>query len=171
MTTTTVTLEDAPEYFGRLNTKYQKAAKRGLLRAAHRLKRVIVSEIIPSRFPQPRDRGIYRAGWQVEKIPEGAAVFNNEVHAVFIEHGVRAENVKIGKAMITALSEWASRKGLADDEDEAKSIAWAIAKTMQRRGIFNRFAGGTGLHILGEATEDHAPEIVGTEVNRVLSKL
>ena len=128
---------------------------------------VIVSQIIPSRTPQPVDRGVYRAGWKSAPIMQGGAtvggeIWNSEVEAAFIEAGVRPENIRIGRAMIAAISEWAQRKGFAPNAKEAKSLAWAIAMNMKKRGIFNR--PGPGLGILAELMTKLMPKIIETEV-------
>lgn len=49
--------------------------------------------------------------------------------------------------MIIALSEWVTMKGIGGDDD-VESIAWAIAKSMKKRGIFN---GGHGYHVIDKA--------------------
>jgi hypothetical protein len=162
-----VPLKDASAYFGRLNAAmFKRAAQRGLVLAGQRGVQVVVTQIIPSRTPAPVDRGVYRAGWKSESIDENTVLISNpEPHAVLIEKGVRAENVKIGAVMIRALSEWALRKGIARDEKESVGIAWAIAKTMQKRGIFNRRS-GNGLRILEELERDHLPKIAREEIAR-----
>lgn len=135
---------------------------------------IIQSQIIPKKVPQPSDRSLYRAGWRASPLSEGAAIlggeiFNVEPHAVFIERGVRAENVKAGRAMLRALAEWAARKRLdgADTPEGAARIAFAIAQSMKRRGIFNR---GKGLHVLGDLMKHHMPKIVREEVRRAALK-
>lgn len=171
MATTTITLEQAGEYYSRLGQKWHAASVRGLQKAAARAVSKIKTEIIPSRAPEPVDRGVYKAGWNHEPLSDGATYGNSEMHASFIEYGVRPENVKPGRAMINALAEWAIRKGMADDEEDAQSIAWAIAKTMQRRGIFNRYAQGSGLHIMGEMNERHIQTIIVEEVVREVERV
>lgn len=161
-----VDLSDVDDYFADLAPKIRAAGKRGLVSAAERLKQIIVSQIIPARSPQPVDRGIYKAGWQTEATSEGADIYNAEPHSAFIEHGVRAESVKIGGAMIAALAEWAERKGIAE-KGQGVSAAWGIAKAMKRRGIFN---GGQGMGILKEAIEKHAPRIIEAEVAREIER-
>lgn len=150
-----VDLEDAPAWFDRLSPRIQKAALEGLQLAGIRGVGYIATTIIPSRNPKPVDRGFYRAGWgaaSVKRVGNAVYISNSEPHAVFIEDGVRAENVKIGRKMIAALAEWARRKGIAKNEKQAVSIAWGIAKNMQKRGIFNR-SGKQGLGILRELIE------------------
>lgn len=163
-------LEDAAKFFGGLNNELEKAARIGLIKAAERGLAKLVTEIIPARSPEPVDRGTYKAGWKTERINElTVAILNPEPHAPFIEGGVRAENVKIGAAMIRALSEWALRKGIASDEKEAVGVAWAVVKSMKNRGIFNRRS-GPGLGILKELEEDYLEGILKTEVAREMQK-
>ncbi len=140
--------------------KHREAALKGLHSAAMRAVQIIQTEIIPSRVPQPVDRGLFRAGWRWKPESTGALIYNVEPHAAFVEFGVRAGNVKIGKKMILALAEWAVRKKLAEPGKKAIAAAWAIAKTMQRRGIFK----GDGLRILEELVDVYLPDLVQEEI-------
>lgn len=167
-TTRNIDLKDAERYFGQLSNEFAKAALAGLRSAALRGVAKIQTEIIPNRTPQPVDRGIFRSGWRSEILPDGATIENNEPHAVFIEEGVRAANVKPGLRMILALAEWAMRKGIASNMKEAMGRAWAIAKTAQRRGIFN---GGIGYNILGELVDAHLPTMIQEEVAREIERI
>jgi hypothetical protein len=169
---TVVDLEEAPSWIDRLSPRIQKAALDGLYLAGLRGVGVIVSSIIPSRSPQPVDRGIYRAGWGAASVRrvgnKSVELTNSEPHAVFIEEGVRAQNVKIGRKMIQALSEWALRKGIAENQKEAVSIAWGIARNMKRRGIFNR-NGKDGLGILKELiTSGRMKRIIDEELKEAI---
>jgi len=125
----------------------------------------IITFIIPSRTPQPVDRGLFRAGWKTMPDEWGCTVENMEPHAVFIEEGVH--NIKVGRAMIDALAEWAIRKGLATKED-ARSRAWAIAKSMEKRGhIF----GVNGMGILRELVEGgKMQQFIDEEVKREVER-
>lgn len=163
---TEITLKEAAQHTGELKEKWRKAAILGLQSAAARGVQDIITRIIPSRTPQPVDRGIYRSGWRFYPSPNGAVIENFEPHAVLIEDGVRASNVKIGRAMINALAEWVKRKGIAG-EDEAEQVAWAIAKSMKRRGIFNH---GKGMGILAELVEKYLPGYVQEEVAREVER-
>jgi hypothetical protein len=141
------------------------------------------------RTPVPVDRGTYRAGWHFRKTAGGADIYNAEPVALFIEHGVRAGNVKPGRAMIAALTEWvirkrlvttvkikarglapATRKQLQQDDLHARAtqVAWAIARGMQKRGIFNR--PNPGLGIMAELNRNYLPGIIRTEVAFALSQ-
>lgn len=160
---TTITLKEAGIYFGEKLPKLQRAAAlRGLASAAQRGLQLVQAEIIPSRSPQPVDRGVYRAGWRAVKIKDGYAVENLEPHAAFVEYGVRASNVKPGRAMIAALQEWARRHGFEDP----LGAAWAIAKAMQKRGIW----GGRGLGIHSLMNDRLRNGIVEEEVKREMAR-
>lgn len=161
-----VDLEDAASYFGSFTHELDRAAKRGLLSAAHQAVSVILVSIIPTRTPSPVDRGIYRSGWRAKQEEYGASFGNDEPHAGFIEDGVRAANVKPGRAMITALAAWATRKGIASGKDSL-AAAWAISRAMQRRGIFK---GGTGMGILREVIDQHIERLVQEEVAREIER-
>jgi hypothetical protein len=155
-----ITLKEAGVEFEEMGRRMKTAALKGLFSAALRGVQVVITEIIPSRVPQPVDRGIYRAGWKAMKLGgknPGAVIYNAEPHAALIEYGVRASNVKIGRVMIAALAEWAKRKGFQDPE----RAAWGIAKKMQERGIF----GQTGLGVLA-LLNARLPAIVREEVTR-----
>lgn len=167
---TQIDIKDAAKFFGGLNEALVASARVGLLKAGERGLQKLVTQIIPSRSPQPVDRGVYRAGWKTERVDKDTvAIFNPEPHAVFIERGVRAGNVKIGAAMIRALSEWATRKGMASDEKEAIGVAWAIARSMQSRGIFNKRS-GSGLRIMQELVDEYLDDILREEVSREMQR-
>ncbi len=131
----------------KLEEKAKKVFQKAAMSTGYRLVSHIVNIVIPSMRLPPVDRGAYRAGWRVKPIPGGAYVYNAAPHANFIEKGVPPENVKIGKAMIDALTSWVIRKGIAKkkgkgsaakaaQEQQARSIAWAIAMSMKKKGIF-----------------------------------
>ena len=167
-----ISLEDAAGWFGDLPSRIAHAAQEGLVQAGLRGVQIIVTRIIPSRSPKPMDRGVYRAGWRIDRrgFGDSARVFieNLEPHAAFIEFGVRPGNVKIGAAMIRALTEWCLRKGIANSEAEATGIAWAIARSMQKRGIFKGTSGGLG--VLKEFMKDYANTVIAEEVSRAVNR-
>jgi|SRR5882672_2330197 len=169
-----MTIEQAPAWVVELEGKRRKAALRGLLAAAHRVVGVIVTEIIPREPRVPVDRGVYRAGWRARAVENGALVYNATPHAGIIEDGARAENIKIGKRMIDALAEWVVRKGLvgaAKKEERGaagRQIAWAIAQSMKKKGIFG--GEGKGLRIMAKARR-RIPAILEEEVKREIEKI
>lgn len=157
-------LEDAPDFFGkRIQTAIRKGALNGLYSAALLGVVEIQTRIIPQLVPQPVDRGTYKAGWGAVRDDEGADIENTAPHAVFIEEGVRAAAVRVGEAMISALAEWVIRKGIAE-KSKARSVAFGIARGMQRRGIF-----GQGLQVLPKL-EVLMPNIIEKEVAREVER-
>jgi len=132
-----------------LHSGFEKAADRAMVATALRLVSHIQNEVIPKEDPKPVDRGVYRAGWRSKQVSRGAEVFNTVAWASIIEFGVRAGNVKIGRAMIDALSKWVERKGIAGKAD-SRGVAFAIANSMKKKGIFNR-GGRNGLRVLEKA--------------------
>jgi hypothetical protein len=165
-----VPLSKAAAQFDTLHGEMLQAAYQGLILAGARSLQIITTEIIPKRIPQPVDRGVYRAGWKLRIGPDYVEIYNDEPVASIIEEGARAGNIKPGRAMLEALARWALRKGLAGSEREAMSTAWAIARTMQRKGIFNR-DGQQGLGILRELVTWRLDNVIETEVLRMLGKL
>ncbi len=159
-------LSNADAFVDDVGKRLRAAGLRGLLSAAHRGVQAITTRIIPSRTPQPVDRGIYRAGWRAGALFDGAFIENLEPSAVFIEEGVRGSNVKIGRAMIQVLAAWVQRKGIAS-ADEAMGVAFAIAKSMQRRGIFR---GGEGLGVLRELVDKDLDGIMKDEIEAEIAK-
>jgi len=160
------------------------AGKRALLSASIRIVGHIQNELIPAAQPQPVDTGIFRSAWKSIASDRGADVFNDAPHAPFIEYGVRGENIRIGKKMIAALAAWASRHGMVSTHstsasgkkrkrtsteraNEANQVAWAIAISMQKRGIFNR---GQGFHFIDKA-QLKAEEFIREELVREISRI
>jgi hypothetical protein len=170
------------------------AARLGLYSAGLRL----VSDL-QSDASLPFDKGHYKAGWRVQQTPQGADIYNVTLQGLLIEEGVRGANVKIGRAMIGALMEWAKRHGLGvtyqfgakvgklakskggsgkaywtktlmkvkPPEEALRSIAWAIAQSIKKRGLY-RQPGGTygGLFPLRKIFEQRARLYMEQEIKR-----
>jgi len=139
--------------------------KRAAVSAADRLISIILNEIIPTEPYPPVDIGLYRASFKRVILEDSVAIMNTAPYAPMIEYGVKAENVKIGGAMLQALEEWVVRK-LGVSKDEAPKTAWAVALSLKKRGIFHD---GKGLHIMGQAFEV-APEVFQQELNREIER-
>ena len=163
-------VSQAPEVARWLEKGFEKAGERAMVATAARLVAHIQNEIIPNLEPPPVDRGLYRAGWRHKAVKGGAEVYNSTPHAPFIEHGVRAENVKVGRRMIDALAAWVLRKGIAGKgrgaKAEARQIAWAIAMKMKERGIFAR---GKGFRVLEKAVA-HVGRFLDEEFKREVAR-
>lgn len=149
-----------------LKAGFDKAARRAALSAGIRLVGHVQTTVIPGEPRPPVDRGVYRGAWHARPAPHGADVVNTTSYAPVIELGARAEHIKIGRKMIDALAEWAKRKGLDGKGKDPRSVAWAIAKSMARRGIYN---GGKGLRILEKAMR-LAPKFLGEELAREMKR-
>lgn len=173
MTEFSVPLSKAAAQFEALGEDMRKAAFRGLILAGARGLQKIITQIIPRRVPTPVDRGVYRAGWKMRVDGQVAVeIYNDEPHSVFIEEGVRAKNVKPGKAMFEAISSWVRRKGLASNPKEVVSLTWAIMRSMQKKGIFNkRGPYANGLGILKELVDHYLDDLIEAEVLANIGKI
>lgn len=175
-----LSLHHAPAWIKALQGNLRGAALAGLRSAAHRTVQYIVAEVIPGENPQPVDRGMYRAGWRARDLPDGAMVTNTVPWAPIVEYGARAENIKIGRKMIDALAEWIRRKGIGSTrtrtgkvkkvtKEDARAIAWAIAMSMKKRGIFNRGENKGGLRVFEKASRK-IPVFIREEILREIRK-
>lgn len=96
-----------------------------------------IQRIIDATRPLPVDRGVYRRSWKVEKTEEGAVIYNPLPYAAVLEHGRRRGAKMPPLKVITA---WVLRKkivstGGAKGRAQARSVAYAIARSMVRKGI------------------------------------
>lgn len=160
-----LTPKEAAAFFRKAAVR--QAAIKGLRSAALRGVQDIVTRIIPSRSPRPVDRGLFAAGFKPVDLPTGAAIENREPHAPYVEYGVMGDRVRPGRAMIDALVGWVERHGLATGDD-ARSAAFAIARSLQAKGIFRQ---GKGMRILEEWVTEKAKQTAKTEVARELKAL
>lgn len=166
MTTRVFDISQSDELKKYLDKGFEEGAERAILSTALKVVQNITTAIIPA-FPRPPvDRGAYRAGWRAKPIARGAEIVNTLPHASIIEYGARAQNVKIGKAMIDALAAWVRRKGIVrgrgkQSKLDALQVAWAIARAMQKKGIY----GPRGLRVLEKALKG-VPSILNDEFKR-----
>jgi hypothetical protein len=183
-------IRDSKQFTQWVRDNVLAGARAGAMSAAVKVISVIQNEIIPQENPVPVDIGTFRAGFRPEATPFGAVIVNTAPHAIFIDQGVRAENVKIGRKMLEALTQWIMRKGLglqtkgegvarvivrprtpkakADYEAQARQMAWAIAQAMKRRGIFKE---GAGLQISRKAIERTRGIVAQEMANEVIKAL
>jgi hypothetical protein len=174
--TTQLSIHRAPAWVALLGEDMRKKAHNGLVLAAQRAVGIVQNEIIPQMKQPPIDTDAYRGAWRATKTTEGAHIGNSMPYADIIEQGARAENIKIGRKMIEALTAWVLRKGFVPKargtrakvaaQSEAVGIAWAIAKSMQKKGIFNR-DGQRGLHVLDKIAIQ-LPKIIAEEIKEAL---
>ena len=108
----------------------ERAYVAGFRRAALRLERYAVEEI-DSAEPHPAvDTRTLRGSVSTEFVSGGAIVSVDAPHAPMIEYGTRPFFPPVAP-----LVEWAKRKGFATTEEEAKGVAFAVAKAISQRGI------------------------------------
>ena len=168
-----IDIKDHVEFSRFLKQGIEKSLHNALMSTATRMVSAINTEIIPRIRPYPPvDRGLFRGGFRVKSLTKAKVLILNAVpHAPFVEYGVRAENIKPGRAMITALTAWVRRKGIGaksssiirkgtpnqrlnkPDIATATGIAWAIATKMKKKGIFNGAAQDGGMQVLKKAVE------------------
>jgi len=182
---TTIPIDRPDQLAEHLSKQVKSIVSRALMSSAMRLIGVIQNDLIPSEDPPPILNRHYASGWIPEPQPNGDVHIKNTMpYAAVIEWGAKAENIKIGRAMIEALTEWVITKGLvgrpknavqrAQAQFEARNMAWAIAQAMKNPpsgkmgGIFNR-NGQNGLRIAEKAGK-RAPEIVSEEIARESKK-
>lgn len=183
MTVKQVPLKKISAELDRIAKQNHEAAIRGLRAAAVRIQGLIITETIPRTKPTPVDRGIYRAGWTVDILPNGARLRNWVPWAYFIEEGVLPKRVKISRKMIDALTEWVRRKGIGGTTKHtnggpvlvekptpliARSIAWAMATVMKKRTGIHGGKGGRGIL---KRTLFYAPKFIEAEIIREIEKL
>jgi hypothetical protein len=83
------------------------------------------------------DRGTYKNSFAVHTTRTGASVTNNAPHAGIVELGARPH--KVSREGIDSIQGWVKRKLGIKDEAESRSIAWAIAKTIELEGQEPRY--------------------------------
>lgn len=119
MTSITIRISDTDiaAFREHIGHKLKVGLRRGGISAAMRTLQHIQAELIPKAMPHPPiDRGVYRAGWRVtgDLVTTPIIIENPVPYAAIIEYGARAENVKPGRKMLAALTEWVKRKGLTN---------------------------------------------------------
>lgn len=78
--------------------------------------------------------GELKRSLETTRMNNGAIVSVDAPHAPFMEFGTRPHFPPIAP-----LTDWVLQKGMADDEEEAKGIAYRIAQSIAKNGIKPRF--------------------------------
>jgi len=78
--------------------------------------------------------GRYRQSWSAEPTSKGAVVYNSAPYSPIVEYGRRPFS---RRPPVRPLELWAMRR-LGAKAADAKSIAWAIATAIARRGLVAR---------------------------------
>lgn len=111
----------------------REATTEGLQMAAHRLHAEVVIQIGKAKPYPAVDRGTLRSSVQTVMHHDGASVEVTAPYAPMIEYGTRPFNPPL-----EPLARWAARKGLANTEEEAKEIAYAIREKFSFEGMAPR---------------------------------
>ena len=126
MTRATITTAQLAKRLQQMQGELESAAIRGLRSAARRAQGYVVTEI---EAVDAVDTGELKRSTKVTNTDKGALLHVDAPHAPYIEHGTRPHWPPLGP-----LADWARRKGLADDDEEAEEIAYAIAAQISRWG-------------------------------------
>ncbi len=138
MASTKITTKQFAKYMGQLGAQWRPALIRGTVAGAARTipwlmqRTMMAPPASPRGMPGALNTGLYKAAWRSAPLPNGARVFNTQPYSSIIEYGRRPAHV--GRAGIRNLEGWARRK-LQLSAEEAKSAAWAIAKTLAKRKL------------------------------------
>ena len=131
--TTTIDIGDFARKMGEAGGKMETAALRGLRSAAYRLEGLVTEAIAATQPYPPEDTGELKRSVHTTPTRGGAVVSVDAPHAPFMEYGTRPH-----WPPLVPLAEWAYRKGLADSEEEARAVAFLVARQISRRGIAPR---------------------------------
>jgi hypothetical protein len=139
--TVKLTMKQWGQYMQQLGPRFKATTRAGMVAGANRCIPTLQQATVdapPASDNGTRgafDTGIYRAAWRATVLPNGARVYNSRPQAPVIEGGRRASPVSASG--IKNLEGWAHRK-LKLPANEARSAAFAIAKTLQKRPLYPR---------------------------------
>lgn len=123
-----------PEFARRvrdLGGEMKTAVQMGMVKAAQRLDAIMLEEIDHAEPFPAVDRGILRASRFVKTSASGTITVGVEApHWPYINKGTRPFWAPIGP-----LIDWVRRKGLATEESEVRSIAYAVQHKIATEGI------------------------------------
>lgn len=163
----------APEwvaYMKRLGSQFFPAAIRGVQSGAMRC--IGIMQRRTDFAPPASDHGtvgavnigLYKAAWKTAALSNGAQVFNAQPYSPVIEGGRRSE-AAVGKKGIENLEIWAHSK-LKLSGDAAKAAAWAIAKTIEKRGLRARKVMSDGVDEMTKAVHAEMQHEMDVELTR-----
>lgn len=165
-----LTPKEYAAYMRRLAENFEPAVKRGLLSGALRCVPIAVQstdQAPPASVNGSRganNTGIYRAGWKYGVTPNGSRVYNDTPYSGVIESGRRPAGVN-GEG-IESLTRWARRR-LGVDEEEAKSVAFAVARTLRRRPLRARRVLGSVIEQMAKVVLEEVEQELDAELEKV----
>ncbi len=133
-----VALKDLAPQVQRLHAEAMARVTRAIRIEVHTTGMRLLQEEIDATDPKPVDRGTYRGKWRAVDLATGAAILNPLPYAAVIERG-RRPGARMPPPDL--LGAWARRKGLLRDLPKRemraaqRSIGFALARTIQRRGL------------------------------------
>lgn len=150
-------------------TRFKQALERGALSAAMRSIPEMQSRALKANPASPRgsegafDTGRYNAAWRAGPLPGiGARLYNLQPYSAVVEHGRRVGK-RVGRAGLRNLELWAQRK-LGVSQQDAKSAAFAIARSITKRGLQGRKI------MTGEGVLEKLQQFLTEEVNREIAR-
>lgn len=120
--------------FGYMPKRLARRVVRGLRSAAQRGKGLVVEEIDAAQPFPAVDRGELRSSVAVDTLDDGAQLYVDAPHAVFVEEGTRPHTPPLG-----ALVAWVLRKRFTKDDAEALRIARAVQRKIAESGTAPRW--------------------------------
>ncbi len=133
-----VSMKQWNTHMQQLGSRFMPAAQRGIVSGAARCipflqKRTMMAPPASDRGTKGAvDTGLYKAGWRTAPVANGAKVFNVRPQSGVIDYGRRP--APVGRDGIRNLEAWVRRK-LKLTGGEARTAAWAIAKTLAKRPL------------------------------------
>jgi hypothetical protein len=100
--------------------------------------------------------GDFLRRWKAEQLSDGARTYNESPYGPVIEHGRRAPKKPPPKEVIVR---WIQRR-LGKTEDEARSIAFVVARAIGKRGLIGRK--------IAEDGQDEISEIALEEIEKAI---
>lgn len=144
--------ELAPELRKRFS-QIPKTINKGLRKGAMRGRTHLVKQT-------PVDLGQMKNSWRVS----GTDIINDAPHAGIIEGGARPH--KVNAAGIAALAGWARRKLGITNEKEAKGVAFAIAKKLEKEGQKGHFIVRDSMNRLRDFAVSEVVKEIRKQANR-----
>jgi len=138
-----ISFDAVPALLRRLGKDFPEAVKRAAVEASHNGIGIVVETIDRTMPHKPVDSGGYRASWASEKTTDGARVYSDAPHAVFIERGTRP-HWPPSKPLVL----WAVRKFGYDD---GPRIAYFVRKKIAEKGTAPRRVAERATPRVGEA--------------------
>jgi hypothetical protein len=140
----TLSLSQFADLVDDMPKEVEQAVVRGLRSASLRAVEFVVYEIDHAKPYPAVNFGVLRNSVKRAATPSGAVVFVDAPHFPFIEYGTRPHMPPIAPLVV-----WATRK-FGVEENEARAIAWAVAKKIAVAGTEPRFVFAKAMKRLAE---------------------